>query len=74
MYFLRGWGQITTLKIYSFGHIALAGFKDGSISVWDMDEPTQYHSQYQEQLIRTPSVTTSNCEEKLSETLTIHSA
>jgi len=59
MYFLRAWGQVTVLKIYTLGHIAFAGFKDGTLSAWDLDEATQYHSHYQEQLIRTPSVTTS---------------
>ncbi|CAL8146523.1 unnamed protein product [Orchesella dallaii] len=59
LYFLRVWGHVISLKLHMIGRMVISGNKDGSISVWNLDEPQCYHSLYQEHTIRTPSTNTS---------------
>lgn len=59
LYFLRVWGHVSALKVHMIGRLITSGNSDGSINVWDLEESISYHTQYQEQIIRTPSVNTS---------------
>ncbi len=59
LHFLRVWGHVSALKLHMIGRMVVSGNKDGSLNVWNLDESMCYHAQYQEQVIRTPSVNTS---------------
>ncbi|CAG7831600.1 unnamed protein product [Allacma fusca] len=59
LYFLRVWGKVTVLRMYLLSHLVVTGNKDGSLNFWHLKEPLQYHTQYQDQVIRTPTVNTS---------------
>lgn len=59
LHFLRVWGHVSALKLHMIGRMVVSGNRDGSLNVWNLDESMCYHAQYQEQVIRTPSVNTS---------------
>lgn len=52
------WGKVTAIAVYVYGHVAVAGGKDGGLAIWDLDENPDYHKAYQDQTIRTATVDT----------------
>lgn len=58
-YLLRMWGRVTTITVYVYGHVAVAGEKDGGIAIWDLDESTDYHKEYHGKFIRNANIDTS---------------
>lgn len=59
-YFLRMWGKVSVIHIFVYGHVFIAGGYDGGLAIWDLDESTEYHKLYQDQVIRTATIDTSD--------------